>query len=111
MPRGDIDDFALVMLEERYLVVLGGFDNEICDVTAGCFIYDCLSNLWSSSPASVNMLESRDIYTAAALGGNIVVCGGRDNYESSLSLPSALRITLHWDGLHVYMNMIRVVNN
>ena len=27
-----------------------------------------------------------------------------------LLLPSALRITLQWDGLHVYMNMIRAVN-
>ena len=28
-----------------------------------------------------------------------------------LTLPSALRITLYWNGLHDHLNIIRVVNN
>ena len=35
----------------------------------------------------------------------------RGRYSDKFPLPSALRITLQWDGLHAYMNMIRVVNN
>lgn len=45
MPREKIDDFVVVMLKDRYLVLLGGFDRETGDHCVGCFIYDCFSNL------------------------------------------------------------------
>ena len=40
----------------------------------------------------MNMLEACVSLTAAVLDGNIVVCGGRDNYENSLSSMDCIDI-------------------
>merc|ERR1712071_583451 len=77
MPR-ERDAAAAIVLKDRYLVVIGGQDDE-CDETAGCLIYDCSSNQWSSIPASMNMITARYCHTAAALDGKIVVAGGDNN--------------------------------
>ena len=46
--------------------------------------------------------SARKYYRISLPGGGI---------PRKIPLPSALLITLHWDSLHAYMNMIRVVNN
>ena len=74
---------AAVVLKNRYLVVIGGLDEE-GEVTAGCLIYDCLINQWSSTPASMYMITARYNHTAAVLGGKIAVVGG-NNDEQCLS--------------------------
>ena len=66
---------AAVVLKNRYLVVIGGRD-EKRDETAGCLIYDCSINQWSSTPASMNMITARYYHTTAVLDGKIVVAGG-----------------------------------
>ena len=66
---------AAVVLKNRYLVVIGGEDEED-KATAGCLIYDCSINRWSSTPASMNMITARSYHTAAVMDGKIVVVGG-----------------------------------
>ena len=39
MPSGGIDEFAVVMLKERYLVVFGGFNNKTGDLSTDYFIF------------------------------------------------------------------------
>ena len=63
------------MLKNRYLVLIGGLDDEY-GATAGCLLYDCSINRWSSTPASTNMITARDGHTAAVLNGKVVVAGG-----------------------------------
>ena len=46
--------------------------------------------------------STRKYYKISPPGGGI---------PRKILLPSALWITLQWDSSHVYMNMIRVVNN
>ena len=67
---------AAVVLKDRYLVVIGGHCDERDDETAGCLIYDCLINRWSSTPAHLNMITARCGHSAALLDGKIVVAGG-----------------------------------
>ena len=43
---------------------------------AGCLVYDFSSNCWSSTPASMDMIEARSCHTATVLDGKIVVAGG-----------------------------------
>ena len=67
---------AAVVLKNRYLVMIGGGDEDY-NSSAGCMIYDCLINHWSSTLASMDMITARYNHTAAALDGKIVVAGGR----------------------------------
>ena len=67
---------AAVVLKNRYLVVIGGIDEED-KATAGCLIYNCSTNCWSSTPASMNMITAPHRHTAAVLDGKIGVAGGR----------------------------------
>ena len=80
---GARDAAAAVVLLNRYLVLIGG-DVEKDVATAGCLIYDCLINHWSSTPASMNMITSRCIHTAAVLDGKIVVAGGYSDGQRGL---------------------------
>merc|ERR1712071_166719 len=72
-----------VVLKNRYLVAIGGLDEE-CKEFAHCLIYDCSSNHWSSTPASMHMFTARYFHTAAVLDGKIVVAGG-ECYDGGLS--------------------------
>ena len=76
---------AAVVLKNRYLVMIDGRDDED-EVTAGCLIYDCLINHWSSTPASMNMITARKSHTAAVLDGKVVVTGGYDGRQSLSSV-------------------------
>mgnify|MGYP000889755771 CR=1 FL=1 len=69
------DDVAAVVLKNRSLVMIGGEDEDY-NSSAGCLIYDCSINRWSSTPASMNMITARYLHTAAVLDGKIVVAGG-----------------------------------
>ena len=55
--------------------MIGGEGDE-GKATAGCLIYDCSINNWSSTPACMNMITARYLHTAAVLDGKIVVAGG-----------------------------------
>ena len=66
---------AAVVLKKKYLVVTGGGDG-VSYATAGCLIYNLRSNNWSSTPASMDMIQARRYHTAAVLDGKIVVDGG-----------------------------------
>ena len=72
---GERSAAAAIVLKDRYLVMIGGYDDED-EVTAGCLIYECSINQWSSTLASMNMITARDSYTAAVLDGKVVVAGG-----------------------------------
>ena len=74
---------AAVVLKNKYLVVIGGRDDDEYGATAGCLIYDCSINQWSSTLAFMNMTTARYLHTAALLDGKIVVAGG--NGEQFLS--------------------------
>ena len=80
---GERSSAAAVVLQNRYLVLIGGEDEEE-EATAGCLIYDCSINQWSSTPASINMITGRDYHTAAVLDGKVVVAGGAC-YDGRLS--------------------------
>merc|ERR1712226_1368727 len=69
---------AAVVLKKKYLLVIGGFgkNSRYWRATAGCLIYDIWCNRWSSTPASMDMIEARGSHTAAVLDGKIVVAGG-----------------------------------
>ena len=67
---------AVVMLQDRYSVVIGGRDRNGIGHIAGSFICDCTFNCWSSTPASMDMSTERYDHTAAELDGNIIVAGG-----------------------------------
>ena len=71
---------AAVVLKNRYLVMIGGY-KEVVN-SAGCLIYDCLINQWSSTPASINMIIARISHTAAVLDGKIIVAGGSGGVSS-----------------------------
>jgi len=66
---------AAVLVKKKYLVVIGGRDEDYA-VSASCLIYDIWCNRWSSTPASMDMIEARKMHTAAVLDGKIVVAGG-----------------------------------
>jgi len=68
---------AAVLVKKKYLVVIGGCDKHF-RVTASCLIYDIWCNRWSSTPASMDMIEARQGHIAAILDGKIVVAGGKD---------------------------------
>ena len=74
MPESRSDSAAVVLMN-RYLVVIGGQDEEE-EVTAGCLIYDCSINQWTSTPTLMHMITARYYNTAAVLDGKIVVAGG-----------------------------------
>ena len=77
---------AAVVLKNRYLVVIGGRDEDL-KVTAGCLIYNCSINQWSSTPASMNMITARYIHhTAAVLDEKIVVAGGHSGRQHLSSM-------------------------
>ena len=71
---------AAVVLKNRYLVVIGGTDEDYRN-HSGCLIYNCSINHWSSSPASMNMITSRCRHTAAILDGKIVVAGSNGDRQ------------------------------
>ena len=79
------DHAAAVVLKNRYLVVIGGYDDEE-EATAGSLIYDCSINRWSSTPASMNMITARVDHTASVLDGKIVVTGGGSGRQSLSSV-------------------------
>eukprot|EP00814_Leptocylindrus_danicus_P017600 CAMPEP_0116032682 /NCGR_PEP_ID=MMETSP0321-20121206/18326_1 /TAXON_ID=163516 /ORGANISM="Leptocylindrus danicus var. danicus, Strain B650" /LENGTH=168 /DNA_ID=CAMNT_0003508187 /DNA_START=28 /DNA_END=530 /DNA_ORIENTATION=- len=63
---------AAVLLKKKYLVVIGGYGE---GWHASCLIYDMWCNRWSSTPVSMDMMETRKDHTAAVLDGKIVVAG------------------------------------
>merc|ERR1712076_127613 len=68
---------AAVLVKDEYLVVIGGADEGWrATATASCLIYDIWCNRWSSTPATMDMIEARRYHTAAVLDGKIVVAGG-----------------------------------
>merc|ERR1712127_681638 len=75
---------AAVVLKNRYLVMIGGRDEDF-KITPGCLIYDCSINQWSSTPASMNMITARESHTAALLDGKIVVAGSGSSGGRRLS--------------------------
>ena len=82
---------AAVLLKKKYLVVIGG-DDQDWNATAGCLIYDLRSNNWSSTPASMNMIQARRSHTAAVLDGKIVVAGGKDRDRNILASVESIDV-------------------
>ena len=76
---------SAVVFKHIYLVVIGGQDEEGSE-TAGCLIYDCSINRWSSTPASMNMITARQGHTAAVLDGKIVVADGHNHGQRLSSM-------------------------
>mmetsp|Transcript_23954 Transcript_23954/g.36913 ORF Transcript_23954/g.36913 Transcript_23954/m.36913 type:complete len:370 (+) Transcript_23954:127-1236(+) len=80
---------ATVVLKDRYLVVVGGYygDEGSLAASSGCLIYDRLFHRWSKPPSigSLNMNTARAFHTAAVLGENIVVAGGRNGVYKRLN--------------------------
>merc|ERR1712137_938240 len=87
---------AAVIVKDKYLVVIGGFDKDL-RVTAGCLIYDIWCNRWSSTPASMDMIEAHGYHTAAVLDGKIVVAGGGVEIARCLHQWSASMLMLFWN--------------
>merc|ERR1712226_1116631 len=75
---------AAVVVEKKYLVLIGGA-GEYWRAAASCLIYDIWYNRWSSTPASMDMIEARQEHSATVLDGRIVVAGGQDNDENTLT--------------------------
>ena len=91
--------------------MIGGEDEE-GEITAGCLIYDCLINQWSSTPSSMNMITARHDHTAALLDGKIVVAGGDggEQYLSSMECIDACDVLeyapLDYPLPQIYFNQI-----
>jgi len=85
MPKS-ICHTAAVVLKDRYLVVIGGMDSHSGHILRSCFIYDSIFNCWSKTPVSMNMIERRQLHSAAVLDGKIVVSGNdwTDDRTSSI---------------------------
>ena len=92
---------AAVLVKKKYLAVIGGFDVGF-HVTASYLIYDIWSNRWSSTPASMDMIEARHGHTAAVLGGKIVVAGGIDRGYKALASVECINadVLLQYAPLH-----------
>jgi len=75
---------AAVVLKNKYLVVIGGYGQDR-NTTSSCLIYDLWCNRWSSTPASMDMIEARHSHTAVVLDGKIVVAGGQDQDRKALA--------------------------
>lgn len=75
MPEGRYDAGA-VLLRDTYLVVIGGYGGEYHIPKASSFIYDISSNLWSSTPTSMDMIDRHSGHVAAVLDGKVFVAGG-----------------------------------
>jgi len=71
-------DAAVLLLKNKYLVVIGGDDVQDRNTTSSCLIYDLWCNRWSSTPPPMDMSHGRYRHTAAVLDGKVVVAGGRD---------------------------------
>lgn len=76
-------------------MMIGGRDANH-NFAAGNFIYDCLSNRWSSIDASVNLTVARFEHTATVLDDRtIVVASGRDvRIATPYLLWSLLTVTI-----------------
>uniref|UniRef100_A0A7S2KXD3 Uncharacterized protein n=1 Tax=Leptocylindrus danicus TaxID=163516 RepID=A0A7S2KXD3_9STRA len=72
-----------VLLKGKYLVIIGGRD-KYGGLTASCFICDLSSNLWSSTPKSMDMIKARLYHTAEVLDGKIVVFSGSDQFNENI---------------------------
>ena len=102
---------AAVVLKNRYLVMIGGLDDE-GGVSAGCLIYDYSINNWSSTPASMNMITARGCHTASVLDGKIIVAGGSsaEQFLSSIECIDACDILdyapLNYPLPDIYFNQI-----
>jgi len=75
MPKARYDAGA-VLLRDTYLVVIGGYGGEYHIPKASSFIYDISSNLWSSTPTSMDMIDRHSGHVAAVLDGKVFVAGG-----------------------------------
>jgi len=75
---------AAVLVKKKYLVVIGGYDGNGA-ISASCLIYDIWCNRWSSTPASMDMIEARYCHTATVLEGKIIVAGGIDRDNNKLA--------------------------
>eukprot|EP00814_Leptocylindrus_danicus_P018182 CAMPEP_0116025156 /NCGR_PEP_ID=MMETSP0321-20121206/12851_1 /TAXON_ID=163516 /ORGANISM="Leptocylindrus danicus var. danicus, Strain B650" /LENGTH=151 /DNA_ID=CAMNT_0003497237 /DNA_START=97 /DNA_END=552 /DNA_ORIENTATION=- len=78
---------AAVLLKDRYVAVIGG-DDENANSSAGFVMYDTSLNHWTSTPASMDMVEGRFRHSTALLGGRIVVSGGGGGVDGSYNLTS-----------------------
>jgi len=67
------------------LVLIGGIEEDDAAPFASCLIYDFSSNCWSSTPASMDMIEARIAPTAVVLDGKIVVAGGENGDTNALA--------------------------
>ena len=98
-----------VVIQHRYLVLIAGCCPNIRE-TAGCLIYDCSINRWSSTPASMNMITAPHRHTAAVLDGKIVVAGGRSRgqFLSTMECIGACDVLeyapLHYPVPQIYFN-------
>merc|ERR1712071_432809 len=81
---------AAVVLKNRYLVMIGGLDDE-GGKTAGCLIHDCSINQWCSTPASMDMITARNNHTAAVLDGKVGVASGCSSSGQVLSSMECIR--------------------
>lgn len=79
-----LDFAAAVMIYDRYLVVIGGEDEE-GHVVSSCLIYNCVVNSWTSAPVSMNINAARSYHISSVLDGKIVVAGGIGTDEHRLS--------------------------
>ena len=69
---------AAIVRKKKYLVMIGGSDKYGAAPFASCLIYDSSSNNWSSTPASMDMIQARNTHIAAVLDENIAVAGGME---------------------------------
>jgi len=87
---------ATVVLKKKYLVLIGGGD-QYWKATASCLIFDFSSNSWSTTPASMDLIEARRYHTAAVLDGKIVVAGGRNASVECIDVDALLEYApLHY---------------
>ena len=83
---------AAVLLKDRYLVMIGGLDDDFV-VTADCLVYDIWSRNWSVTPPSIDMLTPRvNNFTVAVLDGKIIVAGGSDGDTRLIVTPECIDI-------------------
>ena len=84
MPEGRTNA-AAVMLQDRYLVVIGGCGENVI-AAANCYIYDCIFNRWARRSVSIDMNTALGNHTAVALGGKITVAGGQNDLKPLTSM-------------------------
>jgi len=95
-PMPGLREFAAnVMVKDRYVVMIGGWDIIFGqDRPTHCFVYDCIFDQWSAIPeSSMSMITKRHFgHTATSLDSKVFVVGGSVGSDTFLNSVESIDV-------------------